>query len=56
MLQPDSQGIRTFFTQLLAQGYRRGEIARDVEIDATVLPNPSTMSPPDPGITARTLR
>jgi len=36
VLQPDSQGVRTFFAQLLTEGYRRGEIARDVDIEAVV--------------------
>ncbi|OFV87742.1 MAG: hypothetical protein A3J75_04770, partial [Acidobacteria bacterium RBG_16_68_9] len=36
MLQPDSQGVRTFFTQLLTAGYERGEIAPGVDVEAVV--------------------
>ena len=36
VLQPDSQGVRTFFTQLLSAGYQRGEIAPEVDIEAVV--------------------
>lgn len=36
ILEPDTQGIRNFFTQLIAEGRRRGEIAADVDSEAVV--------------------
>jgi AcrR family transcriptional regulator len=36
ILEPDTQGIRGFFAQLIEQGRRRGEIAADVDTEAVV--------------------
>lgn len=36
ILEPDTQGLRSFFTQLIVQGRRRGDIAADVDTEAVV--------------------
>jgi AcrR family transcriptional regulator len=36
ILEPDTQGIRGFFAQLIEQGRQRGEIAADVDTEAVV--------------------
>lgn len=36
ILVADTQGVRSFFAQLLAEGRKRGEIARDVSTEAVV--------------------